>query len=584
MTIKPAPVFCEYNVQQFLQFNPEDVANWSLLECKKAKKGFAMFPALGRKHVNILGTNIFNFTSEPRAIYKSVKYAYVFVQNRVYRYDRNFNNIVIFPSDMSTTTGSIYFTYLVAPGYTLACFTDGYKMWVHNEATDSTVRVTDANLIEKPTALIAFGNRIAITGKDNNKMVLSKINLGPLSGDNINPATCFTLTGGQLSAYETEDIVNFCVLHNTLYVFLQSTTSIWSNIPSTFGTVDGVLVQFPWKKNTTYNFDYGLSSPFAFSTDFGRMVWLGQNQDGLNQVVLSDGSAPIPISTKAVDILLERDAVADEVSPFLAKDTVAFIYQYQNTVYFRLSAGKFYDFGTLDVEDTANSIEYNFDTKQWKRLIEVNGERNRIQDHIYFSNRHLVTVRGDSSVYEMSGQFFTNEVRNDDQDNVQADDAYIEQPMRYEMVTPIISEEDYGEFATDWLQIDFVWGDKTFVNSRGPYENAVYIVTEEGEYMTTEDGEYIVEENSNYPELDSTHYHYWFKPHVELYFSDDGGISYHSADVREFSQLGVYNWRMRWYELGPSRNRVYKLIVVSPSPIVILGAVMNTRRLSGNAA
>ncbi len=590
MPIKELPqIFGQYNVQQFIQVCPEDIANWTLLTNDQAKKGMALYPAFGRKHISHLNRNIFNFDNQPRAEYKSSKYAYIFDGSKIYRYDRNFNRIQIFAEGFTSTNGPVYFTYLVAPGYTLAVFTATGGMWVHNEDTDNTVKVTDSSLIANPTALIAFGNRIAVTGENTSEFRLSKINLGPLVGLNIDPANCFGGAGNAIFAYETENIVNFTVLHNTLYIFLNNTTSIWSNTPSIFGTIDGDIVQFPWKKNTTYNFDYGLAEPFAFSTDFGRMVWLGQNQDGLVQVVASVGDQPKPISTKAIDIVLQRDAVKDINSPFLDIDTVLFLYQYQNTVYCRLSSGKFFDFKTLDRQTSSTSIEFNFDTSTWKRCIELNGERNRIVDHIYFSGRHLVTVKDDTTIYEMSGQFFINEIRNPDQDNVQASDAYIPQPFRYERITPSIAEPDFGEFLTDWLQIDFVWGDKTFINSTSPFENAVYMVDEASTpenpiYLTTEDGEFLITEDSNFPQISEKIYHAWFKPHIELYYSDDGGISYNTADVREFSQLGVYSWRMRWYELGPSRNRVYKLIAVSPSPIVVLGAIMEIRRASGGAA
>ncbi len=583
MPVNDFPIFGEYNVQQFLQVCPEDMANWSLVKNEKAKKGLALYPAMGRKHVKSKLRNILDFDSPPRKEYKSVDYAYVFEGNNIFRYDRNFNRIQIFAEDYTTISDPIYFTYLVVPTYTLAVFTDGANMWVHNEATDNTVKVTDASLITNPTALIAFGNRIVVAGRSNSEMRLSKINLGPLVGLNIDPANCFG-GGTTIFAYETENIVNFAVLHNTLYVFLNDTASIWSNTPSVFGTTDGVLVQFPWKKNTTYNFDYGLAEPFALSTDFGRLVWLGQNQDGLVQVVASQGEQPKPISTKAVDIVLQRDAENDMASPFLNIDTVLFLYQYQNTVYCRLTSGEYFDFKTLDRKTDASSIEFNFDTSTWKRCIELNGERNRIVNHIYFSGRHLVTVKDDTSIYEMSGQFFVNERRNSDQPDNQAVDAYIMDPFRYERATPIIAEEDYGEFLTDWVQIDFVWGYQTFINSQNPFSNTVFVIDEDGTYLITEDGAFIITEDSNYPVIDERIYRNWFKPHIELYYSDDGGVSYMSADVREFSQLGVYSWRMRWYELGPSRNRVYKLIAVSPAPIVVLGAIMNTRRASGGAS
>jgi len=85
------------------------------------------------------------------------------------------------------------------------------------------------------------------------------------------------------------------------------------------------------------------------------------------------------------------------------------------------------------------------------------------------------------------------------------------------------------------------------------------------------------------PSFDDNHYCALFKPHIELYYSDDGGVTFLSADVREFSQLGQYQWIMRWNELGTSRNRCYKLICVSSAPIVILGGVRSTRRASGGA-
>ncbi len=584
MPIEDLQIFGQYNVQQFIQFCPEDLANWSLVKNDAAKKGFAFYPTLGRKHIKILNLNILNFLTTPRAIYKSNRYFYVFVDNNLFRYNTSFSRTQLTPPDFSSTVEPIYFTYLVAPSYTLMVFTDGFGMWVHNEDTGAIGRVIDPNLLDNPTAIAAFGNRIIMTGANKAEFRLSKVNLGPLVGQNVDLANCFGGAGNAIFAYETENIVNFGVLHNTLYIFLESSTSIWSNIPSVFGAINGVVVQFPWKKNTTYNFDYGLASPFTLAIDFGRMVWLGKNSDGLTQVVTSSGEQPVPISTKAISVLFERDSVADEVSPFLATDTVGFLYQYQNTVYYRISAGKFFDFDLLDIEDEANSLEYSFDTDSWSRCIEVNGERSRVDRHVYFGGRHLVTLKEDNTIYELSGQFFTNEIRNPDQTDVQASNAYVAQPMRYERITKIISEPDYGEFLTDFVQIDFVWGDKTFSNTTRPFENAIFVITEDGEFVITEDGDFVITEDSNYPVLDSTIYHKWFKPHLELYVSDDGGITYWTADVREFSQLGVYQWRMRWYELGPSRNRVYKLVCVSPSPIVVLGAIMQRRRASGGAA
>jgi hypothetical protein len=286
--------------------------------------------------------------------------------------------------------------------------------------------------------------------------------------------------------------------------------------------------------------------------------------------------------------LLEQSVVQDGLSPFLTNNSDGFLYQYENTIFYRVSAGTFLDFGILDIEDSANSIEYNFETGTWGRVIELNGERCRIQKHIYFNNQHIVTVQADTALYQMAGNIYYNELRNPAQTDVQAVDAFLKYPMRYELVTRQLFAQDYSEFIDDYVEIDFVFGDKTFYKSNAPFLNTVYIVDETSTpevpvYLLTEDDAFIIAEGSNTPTFDDQHYNALFKPHIELYYSDDGGVTFTSADLREFSRLGQYRWRMRWYELSISRNRCYRLVCVSSAPVVILGAVRNSRRASGGA-
>jgi hypothetical protein len=188
----------------------------------------------------------------------------------------------------------------------------------------------------------------------------------------------------------------------------------------------------------------------------------------------------------------------------------------------------------------------------------------------------------------MAGTIYYNELRNQAQPDKQAVDAFLKYPMRYEMVTQQIFEDDYSEFQTKYVEIDFVFGDQTFYESNAPFLNTVYLVSEDSTpespiYIVSEDDKFIIKEGSNTPTFDDNHYNALFKPHIELYYSDDGGVTFTYADVRPFSQLGQYRWRMRWYQLGASRNRCYKLVCVSSAPIVILGGVHLIERTSGGA-
>ena len=592
--VEELPIIGPYNLQRFTQFCPEDNANWSITPAPRGKRPLAYYPAMGRQHIVYLGTNQLIFSAEPRAIFVSINFYYIVVGQTIYRFDAQFNKINISQGKLATISGNMYFDYLVAGTITFACFTDGVNIYVSREDTESFDILTGIGVPLNPTFIAAFGNRIAVSQGNSSQFNLSIINLG---GNAFDANTAFDNGAPTPIIFANEDgiIRQMCVLHNTLYIFTDYTTGVWSNQSVSFVTSSGTVSTFPWKKNTTYSWDFGMADPLSLDVGFDRMVFLAKNKGGLLQVMESSGQHPERISDKAIDVLFQKYANNGGANPFLEGTSDGFIYQFENTIFYRLSAGNYNDYGLLDIQNSSNSIEYNFETKTWKRCIEKNGERNRIKKHIFFNNMHLVTVSQDNTVYQMSGLVYTNEITNPQATDPQGVDAYIAEPFRYERVTPIISEKDYSEFETDYIEIDFVWGDSNIVFSTNPFLNAEFIIDEspglDGEPVFVIDEQvgadggpvYMITERGNTPEIGSPFYNKLFKPHIEVYYSDNGGISFFPADVRQFSDMGVYQWRMRWYQLGVSRNRCYKLICVSPVPIVVLGGVMLRRRIGGGA-
>ncbi len=589
MPIQSLPIFCYYDVQRFTQFGSMDCANWYGIQVEAGKKQQALYPAMGRKHVHYLNENRLIYNTEPRDEFRTINYMYVVEGTQVIAYDLFFNPTILGNIEL---TGTLWFAYLPVNTAVYALLTNGTNIYIITEVgTSVTMTVcTDTNRPTKPQYVAAFGNRFVVSQMDTPINYLTQINLG--GSPPVDPAKIFTIPDGGAGFplfFSSSGIVrSYAVLHSQLYIFTDFTTDIWANIPTQI-TVDNVTREFPWKINTSYNWDYGIADPLSLSVDFGRMVWLAKNSNGLVSFMASDGGQPVDISTQAINVLLENETETDTgLSPFLRQTTDGFLYQYENTIFYRVSAGIFSDTQLLDATTFANSLEYNFETKTWGRVIELNGSRCRIQKHIYFNNKHLVIVQGDPAIYEMAGNIYYNELRNPDQPDIQAADAFLKFPMRYELVTQQLYNEDYSENIDDYVEIDFVFGNQTFYRSCAPFLNTKFIVGEDSTpenpiYMLTEDDKFIIAEGSNTPTFDDNHYCALFKPHIELYYSDDGGISFLTADLREFSPLGQYRWRMRWYELGISRNRCYKLICVSSAPIVILGAVRNTRRASGGA-
>lgn len=585
--IEPLPIFCYYDKQRFTQFGAMDCANWYGIQVESGKKKQALYPAMGRQHVRFLNQNRLIFNAQPRVEYRSINFLYVVDGTTVYQFDRFYNRKVL-PINVALGT-PIWFATLAVGTLVYNMMTDGNNIFVIKEdgSTVTAEVVTDPNAPGgtttggKPLYVAAFGNRFVVSVEGTPDFYLSTINLTGTAN------TYFTINGQALNGRASGVIGQLAVLHNQLYIMCDFTTDVWANIITQI-TVGGVTREFPWKLNSSYNFDFGIADPNSLSVGFGMMVWLAKNQEGLVSFMVSSGQKPEDMSSQAINVLLENSTHPDTLSPFLITEVDGFLYQYENTIFYRAAAGTFIGFGDLDIIDNANSIEYNFETKRWGRCIELNGERNRIQKHVYFNNQHLVIVQGDPAIYQMAGNIYHNEIRNVDQPDEQANDAFLKFPMRYELVTKQIFLDDYSEFVDEYVEIDFVFGNKTFYKSCAPYLDTTFIVGEGSTpenpiYVVTEDDKFIIAEGSNTPSFDDNHYCALFKPHLELYFSDDGGETFLPADLREFSPLGQYRWRMRWYELGCSRNRCYKLVCVSSAPIVILGGVRNTKRVSGGA-
>ncbi len=587
MAIEQLPIINSYDKARFTQFSPADVANWYQVDSPTGKKKKAMYPTMGRQHLRVNGRNALQFDQTPRKIFKSINFTYLLVGSQWLRVNSLLTAVPVNNSGVFTqTAGPVDFDYLPTVTIPAGCgapqiqnvfigIVDGNNTFIINETTNTMSLVTDPNRPPSPLHIKAFGNRFVVSSNNSTQFQLTQINLG----GTLDPNAVFTIAGAAVFAQESGLIRQMGVLQNQLYIFTDYTTGIWTNTPGIFENAT-----FPWRKNTSFEFDYGIADPDSLDVDFSMMTWLSQNKNGLVTFVMSNGQSPKPIATQAVNVLLQKIANSDTLEPLLNTNVEGFLYQYEDTIFYRASIGPYIDYQTVDDASDSVSIEFNFNTKTWHRCIELNGQRNRIDQHIFFNNKHLVTVIGQTDVYEMNGDIYFNELRNPLEPDPQSSLAYLAYPLRYENITPIISNEDYSEFITDYIEIDFVYGDSTYISWQNGFANTVFIIGElpdihgDPVYMVAEDGvTYIVKEGTATPSLNESIYDDLFKPHIELYISDDGGMTFFSADVLEFSQLGVFQWRMRWYQGGPSRNRVYKLIAVSAAPIVILGGVMSRR-------
>jgi len=129
--IETLPIFCYYDVQRFKQFGAMDCANWYGIQVDSGKKKQALYPAMGRKHVNFLNQNRLVFNAQPRVEFKSINFLYVVDGTTVYQYDRFYNRKVL-PISVSLGT-PIWFATLAVGTLVYNMMTDGNRIYVIKE-------------------------------------------------------------------------------------------------------------------------------------------------------------------------------------------------------------------------------------------------------------------------------------------------------------------------------------------------------------------------------------------------------------------------------------------------------------------
>src|SRR5690606_29021979 len=133
------PIFCHYDKQRFTQFGSMDCANWYGVQAETGKKKQALYPAMGRKHINFFGLNRLIFDAEPRNFFRSIDFFYVIVGTRVFQYDRFYNEKLI---GNISLTGDVWFDFLPVDNVVYCMLTDGSNIFVITEnGTDVDMEV-----------------------------------------------------------------------------------------------------------------------------------------------------------------------------------------------------------------------------------------------------------------------------------------------------------------------------------------------------------------------------------------------------------------------------------------------------------
>lgn len=65
------------------------------------------------------------------------------------------------------------------------------------------------------------------------------------------------------------------------------------------------------------------------------------------------------------------------------------------------------------------------------------------------------------------------------------------------------------------------------------------------------------------------------RPDIALQYSNDGGFNWSSELWRTSGRIGKFNTRVKWYNLGVSRDRLFRIIYTDPTPCTLINAFLD---------
>jgi hypothetical protein len=196
---------------------------------------------------------------------------------------------------------------------------------------------------------------------------------------------------------EASDDINALVRnHRVVCIIGRKTSEFW---------YDSGDPLFPFAPTSGEFMESGSVAPFSVRRLENTLFWLGQNDDGQGCVWVLDGLEPKIISTPAITALIQASGnVTTDVSSHDLRLAVAWCYQ-EDT----------HRFYCLQVPGCKWMLVYDLSTDRWHKRATwdstaVDWTRGRPQCHMFFAGRHLVGDRLGGTIYEMSLDYFDEEL------------------------------------------------------------------------------------------------------------------------------------------------------------------------------
>jgi hypothetical protein len=250
---------------------------------------------------------------------------------------------------------------------------DGETVYIYTYSSDTFAQVTDPDLPVSGT----------ITTIDN-YFVVNEVGTGKFYISALGDGTSWNALDFKSAESSPDKILRVFNGVGELWCFGENTTELFSNT----GASD-----FPFEKISNGDFDIGILSPYSAQAIGRSIFWLGQDAYGKGIVYETSSINPRPISTPAIDILIQAASNPEDI--------VSWVYQEKGHTFYILTGG-----------GLETSLCYNITNKMWHERAFTNPEGNfephRGQCCVFAFGQQIVGDRENGNLYTMDMDIYSD--------------------------------------------------------------------------------------------------------------------------------------------------------------------------------
>lgn len=298
-----------------------------------------------------------------------------------------------------------------------------------------------------------------------------------------------------------------------------------------------------YRRNSSYNIDYGCISPSTIAASDEFLCFLAQNENNEPAILVTDGAQTSFISSDGIDNMLQNI-----VEPQLS---TAFFYRQDGHLFYQLTF-----FGERDNK----SLLYDFKTKMFFDVTDENMNYHPARQTAYFNKKTVFVGLTRGSLFEMSTSL--NGVYYDENQET----GYTIPRIRY---TNTFRMPDGRPFFNKAFQF---WLEQGYESYPALFEGVNefctnFMITEDGQIMITEGGQTMLAE-------DGYCVNFVPKPRVDLSFSKNGNASFSNIVGKDLNPQGVHRNRLPWHRLGFANEITFKIAFYGLSRFVANNGIL----------